>query len=97
MHTSQALVTVHDLGPGKLIGRLAKHWAHKLKIDHDNAGARIDFGDSRCVLLAQGAEIVATIESADSQTLAKMEQVVAEHLQRMARGEALVIQWQRQG
>lgn len=97
MHISQALITVNDLGPGKLIGRLSRHWAHKLKVEHDETSARIDFsGDSHCLLLVQGGAIAATVEAADIESLAKLEQVVADHLQRMARGETLAIQWRRQ-
>ncbi|MGY0800074.1 DUF2218 domain-containing protein [Lysobacter sp. A286] len=97
MHSTHSLITVTDLGPAKLIGRLAKHWSHKLEVEHDDTGARIEFGNATCVLRVQGDSIAATIESADGAELEKLEPVVAEHLQRMARGEALSIQWQRQG
>lgn len=97
MHSTHSLIAVTDLGPTKLIGRLAKHWSHKLEVVHDDTGGtRIEFGNATCVLRVQGDAIAATIESADRAELEKLEPVVAEHLQRMARGEALSIQWQRQ-
>lgn len=95
MQSSHSLITVTDLGPAKLIGRLAKHWAHKLEVEHDDTGARIQFDKAVCTLRVQGEAIAATIETADSGTLDTLETVVAEHLQRMARGETLSIQWQR--
>ena len=93
MHASSALITVNDLGPAKLMGRLAKHWSHKFAVELDEKRAVIPFPAARCVLQVQGAQLLATIEVDDPATLPTMQDVVADHLQRMARGEALSIEW----
>ena len=94
MHTSTALITVDELGPAKLIGRLAKHWAHKFEVELDEEQAVIPFPAGRCVLRVDGALLHATVEADDPQVLAKLENVVADHLIRMAK-EPLEISWQR--
>lgn len=93
MHTSTALITVDELGPAKLIGRLAKHWAHKFPVEQDESGAVIRFPTARCSLRVRDTRLLATIEADDADTLETMQGVVADHLSRMARGEELVIDW----
>ena len=97
MHASQAVITVNELGPAKLIDRLANHWAHKFEVERGEGRAVIPFPTATCVLQAQGDELLARLESDDAGAVEKLEGVVADHLQRMARGEALSIEWTRVG
>lgn len=97
MTTTQAHITVTDLGPSKLLNRLAAHWAHKLEVEQAPERARIVFpGDAVCLLEAADAQTLhARIEAPDAEALDKLEEVVASHLLRMSRGEALDIRWSR--
>lgn len=95
MYTSQALITVNDLGSAKLIDRLAKHWSHKFQIERGESHALIPFPAANCRLEVQGTQLLARLEADDAATLDTMQGVVADHLLRMARGEALAIVWER--
>ena len=95
MYTSRAEITVEDLGPAKLMNRLAKHWAHKFDVELGESHAVIPLPAAHCRLQAEGTRLIATIEADDSEALERIEGVVADHLVRMARGEALVITWHR--
>ncbi|HLT29756.1 MAG TPA: DUF2218 domain-containing protein [Myxococcaceae bacterium] len=97
MSTTQAHITVTELGPSKLLNRLATHWAHKLEVEQSPERARIVFpGDAVCVLQAADAQTLhARIDAPDAGVLDRLEEVVASHLLRMSRGEALEISWSR--
>ena len=95
MHASHTLVTVNELGPAKLIDRLANHWSHKFEIERSEGRASIPFPTATCMLVVQDGRLSARLEAEDDATLEKMQEVVADHLQRMARGEALSIAWTR--
>jgi len=95
MYASRAEITVEDLGPAKLMNRLAKHWAHKFDVELGESHAVIPLPAAKCHLQAEGARLTATIEADDPDALERIEGVVADHLLRMARGEALQIEWNR--
>ena len=94
MQTARADITAEVLGPTRLMNRLAKHWAHKFEVELDEEQAVIPFPAGRCVLRVDGALLHATVEADDPEVLAKLENVVADHLIRMAK-EPLEISWQR--
>ncbi|EMC2778564.1 DUF2218 domain-containing protein [Pseudomonas aeruginosa] len=54
----------------------------------------MDFGDSNCELLAHPDHVLMILNSPDEDSLAHMQNVVADHLQRMANSESLEIAWQ---
>ena len=97
MHASQTLVTVRELGPARLIDRLANHWSHTFEIERSEGRASIPFPSATCLLQVRDGRLSARLEADDDATLDRMQDVVADHLQRMARGEALSIAWTRQG
>lgn len=55
----------------------------------------IPFPTATCVLQVQNGRLSARLDAADTDTLDTLEGVVADHLLRMARGEALSITWNR--
>jgi hypothetical protein len=95
MYASRAEITVAELGPAKLMNRLATHWAHKFDVELDESSASIPLPGAQCHLQADGARLIATIEAEDPETLERIQGAVADHLLRMARGEALAIDWKR--
>lgn len=78
----------------RLIKRLCTHWAHKFEVVFDDRHGRVPFdADTLALLDADDDALHVRIEAADAERLARMQDVVAEHLQRMNRGEALAIAW----
>ncbi|WP_192035868.1 DUF2218 domain-containing protein [Halomonas sp. YLGW01] len=77
-----------------LIKRLCKHWAHKLKVEHDEGRGRVHFDAGTCLMEADGERLVVAIEALHVEGLDALEGVVASHLERMAGDEPLTIVWE---
>jgi hypothetical protein len=64
--------------------QLAKHWSHKFEASFDDVSALIPLPLGTCSMLADPEGLDITIEAADLEALARLEDVVAEHLLRFA-------------
>lgn len=73
----------------RYVNRLCKHWGHKFEVELTPERGFIDFGDSNCELLAHPDHVLMILNSPDEDSLAHMQNVVADHLQRMANSESL--------
>ncbi|MBJ6979540.1 MULTISPECIES: DUF2218 domain-containing protein [unclassified Luteimonas] len=95
MPVSTASATIATTDASRLIKRLCTHWAHKLEVEFDATQARIAFDAHTVARLSAGASALeARIEAPDEARLRRYQDVVANHLHRMARGETLEIGWQ---
>ncbi len=64
--------------------QLAKHWGHEFEVTYDDVSALIPLPLGTCSMLADPEGLDVTIEAADLEGLARLEDVVAEHLLRFA-------------
>jgi hypothetical protein len=64
--------------------QLAKHWAHRFEATYDDVSALIPLPLGTCSMLADPEGLDVTIEAVDLEALARLEDVVAEHLLRFA-------------
>jgi DNA-binding PadR family transcriptional regulator len=64
--------------------QLAKHWSHKFEVTYDETSALIPLPLGTCRMLADPEGLDITVEAADLEGLARLEDVVAEHLLRFA-------------
>ncbi|MBV2206270.1 MAG: DUF2218 domain-containing protein, partial [Pseudomonas sp.] len=87
------VATVATANPSRLINRLCKHWAHKFPVRHDEQSGEITLGIGECRLRAAEAGLEVSLRAANSAQLRQLQQVVADHLLRMASGEALEFAW----
>ncbi|WP_421684560.1 DUF2218 domain-containing protein [Stutzerimonas urumqiensis] len=92
MHMSHALIASEN--PNRLINRLCKHWGHKFPVHLGENEGRIELPLGECQLRADGTTLAVELQSAEAEAQGRMRQVVAEHLERMATGETLAIEWQ---
>lgn len=76
----------------RLIIQLCKHWGHKFPVRQGERWGEIDLPLGVCRMRADAVLAVELEGEADQ--MPKLQEVVAEHLQRMARKEELVIRWQ---
>ncbi|MFZ3205156.1 MAG: DUF2218 domain-containing protein [Pseudomonas sp.] len=79
--------------PGRYIGRLCKHFAHKIPVSFDERQGRIEFAFGLALLDAERDGLRLTVQSADHAQLEKLKQVVASHFERFAWQEALSLDW----
>ena len=78
----------------KYLRRLCKHWSHRFQVEYDEKHGTVDFGTSRCEMSAQAGRLQIHLSISAQDDMSEMQDVVAEHLRRVAHGEpSLVIQW----
>lgn len=79
----------------RLIKRLCTHWAHKFAVAFDADSGFVPFDDTTTARLrAADDRLHVSVEAADTPTLERFQDVVGNHLQRMARAGTLDIHWQ---
>jgi len=64
--------------------QLAKHWAHKFEVAYDATSAFFPLPAGTCRMTAHPDGLDITVEAADLDSLARLEDVVARHLDRFA-------------
>lgn len=89
MLTSSA--TIQTQNPQQIMNRLCKHWAHKLPVTLSSDKGEIELPMGVCQMYCTDLLIV-TLRS-DAEQLPKLQQVVSDHLLRMAGKETLIIEW----
>ncbi len=76
--------------------QLAKHWSHRFEVSHDDISALIPLPLGTCSMLADPEGLDITIEAVDLEGLARLEDVVADHLLRFAFREPVArLAWTR--
>lgn len=79
----------------RLIKRLLTHWGHKFDVSFDERSGHVPFdAQTTATFAASDDTLLARIDSTDDAQLVRFQDVVANHLHRMARGETLQIDWQ---
>lgn len=86
---------VDTQNPSRLITRLCKHWGHKFPVRHDEQEGEIQLSIGQCRMKVVEGGLNVVLEAEDAEQLQRLQQVVAEHLERMATGETLVFTWQQ--
>lgn len=93
MTKSQAIITTAHAS--RYLQQLCKHWAHKLTVTFTPEQGQVDFdAGTRLILTATPQELNSTLSAETPEQLARMQNVVANHLQRFAHKEELVFNWQ---
>lgn len=96
MPTSISNISTTDAS--RLIKRLCTHWAHKFEVKFDDSYGLVPFDATTLALLEADEDgLQVHVEAEDGDRLTRMQDVVAEHLQRMNRGEPLTIAWRTAG
>jgi hypothetical protein len=97
MRSSEARVATAV--PSRYLMQLCKHFQHKLPVAFDERQGRVDFPAGRCELDAEADEgvLLMRVTAGDETELARLEDVVARHLERFAFREKPEIQWTRVG
>lgn len=87
--------TVTTEHASKYLQQLCKHWSHKMVTEFDAGHGRVDFpSGAQLFLEASDAGLSLKLDAPD-ESLARMEGVVADHLNRFAFRETLVFAWSK--
>lgn len=72
----------------RIIKRLAKHWQHKFEIVEDDNNTIIPFSsDNKATLSHDDNHLFVLLETIDTETRDKLQQVIVSHINRMAQQE----------
>lgn len=94
MNTFSSSAVVLTDTPVRYISRLCKHFAHKIPVSFDEQQGRIEFNAGLATLKAEDQGLRLQVESASSDGLKSLQDVVASHFERFAWQEALTLDWQ---
>jgi hypothetical protein len=72
----------------KYIQQLCKHWSHRLEVDFTEQKGVVRFPDAVVTLVVQPDDLTVTIDAQEKETVERMKDVVASHLDRFAFREA---------
>jgi hypothetical protein len=83
--------------PRRYLAQLCKHFQHKLRVTLDEGHGRIAFPAGLCELdaAADAGILILRVTASDEAALARLEDVVARHLERFAFREAPEVRWTR--
>lgn len=91
-YTQQAVAVIATEQPQRLMKRLCKHWGHKFPVEVGEQQGSIELSLGLCRMTCTDSLKVEL--HSDAEQMATLQQVVADHLQRMGSTETLVINWQ---
>lgn len=92
---SRSTAEVPTANGSRYLQQLCKHWSHKMPVEFDAEKGHIAFPNGTIAELAARAETLAvTLDVPEGEDTARMQRVVAEHLDRFAFREApLAFDW----
>lgn len=80
--------------PGKVMVRLMRHWAHKFTVEEGEANCRIELPAGPLVMTVHEDSLALKLVCKED-NVERFQEVVSDHVQRMAGKESLDIQWCR--
>ncbi|WP_339486694.1 DUF2218 domain-containing protein [Pseudomonas sp. EL_65y_Pfl2_R95] len=89
--TSSAFVSTET--PARYIGRLCKHFAHKIPVNFDEQQGQIEFEMGLALLQASDTGLQLSVQAETDEQLDRLKNVVASHFERFAWQEALTLEW----
>lgn len=89
---SRAQVTTDK--PVAYMRQLCKHFGHKVDASFGDDTGYIQFEHGRCSLHASDGVMALEVTAGDEESHERMERVIASHLERFGRRDALSVAWQ---
>ena len=91
-HTITAYVTTAS--GGKYVRQLCKHWSHKLEVEVEGDVGKVVFPDAVTTMTADEAGIAIAITGHERESVERLTDVVARHIDRFAfREDPLIYDW----
>jgi uncharacterized protein len=94
MNTS--IADVPTTNASRYLRQLCRHWSHKFPVEFNDEQGRIELPAAVCTLNADPEKLSVELAMKDGEGQERIEQVVAEHLQRFGFREQLVFNWRRE-
>lgn len=91
--TNTATAKVATAKASSFLQQLCKHFAHKLDTEYDPEQGWIQFDFGKADLLAHPDGLIMTANAENPEDLARLQRVLALHLERFAFREDLIFEW----
>ena len=93
----KSVARVRTANASKYLVQLSRHWSHRFpSLTYTPERADVPMPAGPAVLLAREDELEATVTADDEASLARVEQVMEEHVKRFGFREALEFEWRRE-
>jgi uncharacterized protein len=86
--THQAQATVATKNASRYLQQLCKHWSHKFEVSFDSEQGQVSLPIGTATMRASPDLLYVTIETDQADSIERLKQVVATHLDRFAFKEA---------
>ena len=78
----------------KYLQQLCKHWGHKFEVEFSETRGQVRFPSAVATMEAGADALFVTVETEDAETVERLKEIVADHLDRFAFREApLPFEW----
>lgn len=91
----QSIAQINTVNASRYLQQLCKHWGHRFPVAFDESQGSVAFDGTTCLFQAAAEQLIITLETTGEDTLERMEEVVASHLERFAFRDDLVVHWSR--
>lgn len=88
---SLSSATIQTQDPQRIMNRLCKHWAHKLPVTQSSDQGVIELLMGICQMHC--TDVLTVTLKSETEQMSKLQEVVSDHLLRMAGKETLIIEW----
>ena len=89
----RAQATVHTKHAGRLARQMGRHFGHKVRVDTDGGDVRVWIPTGTFRLRPDGDRLRVEAAADDAAGLEGVQSVVADHLMRFGRPEAIEVGW----
>ncbi len=76
--------------------KFCRHFSHKLPTEFDDNHGYVAYPSGSCNLTAKDGQLIFKLQSENNELIAKLEDVVARHMERFAFRDEIKVRWQRQ-
>lgn len=91
--TNTSTTSITTAKASSYLQQLCKHFSHKIEADFSPESGWIKFDFGRAELTAEPDALTMTAEASNDTDLARLQNVLATHLERFAFREVLLINW----
>lgn len=92
-HMKQSTATITTQAAGQYIGKLCRHFRHKIETEYTPTTGLATFPFGTCNMTATPVELIFDITAQDTESVEKIKGVLERHLVKFAYKENLTIDW----
>lgn len=92
----ESIAIIDSTKASTYLKKFCRHFSHKLPTKFDDNHGRVDFPYGPCDLTAMDSQLIFNLKSENDELMAKLQDVVARHMERFAFRDEIKVRWERQ-